>query len=307
MGSPPDTLSKARTCVTCADGHVQPMPNQTLCLRCETDGSVNCDDKTELRARRGFYMPDDYDYTALTSRSLRAFQCPMASGCLGGTGLNGSCAAGYEGPLCGACTVGFAKGAHMCRPCSDTAVKATLKAAATLSVVGIFFGAFLTGKALGGSQRRRFPALISFCSRVFCSHTGQRVNTLVKIMIGWFQALVVVTLFPQLELPEGLHKALRSIQNTLALVNVDIFALAPLECLFPHARITFATKLAATMILPLVIAQGLLLFGAVSSLVTKETLRAALSSRRLFQLSFWCVLLVYILHATYYLLFTTDY
>ena len=64
--------------------------------------------------------------------------------------------------------------------------------------------------------------------------------------------------FPQIRLPEELWDLLREMQDALAVLNFDIFDLVPLECLLSGARVQFAAKLVATMLMPVALVQGLL-------------------------------------------------
>ena len=278
--------------MACPPAHVQPSEGQASCLRCSEDGSVDCDDPAVVRVMEGFYL-EDVEGFAKRNRDLRAFQCPMTAGCIGGPRANESCADGYEGPLCGTCTLGYYRSSTSCKECSEMGAIALLRVVITLGVVGFLFALYLCGDALSKSQRRYCPSLISWCARLFSGQLGTRITTLMKIMIGWHQSLMVITMFPQLSLPEELAEALRSLQEALAVINLDIFSLVPLECISTTTRVNFGAKLVGVIVMPLALLQGLLILAVISAVCMRRPLRSIWFSPRLSRLGFWLLLLLY--------------
>ena len=75
-------------------------------------------------------------------------------------------------------------------------------------------------------------------------------GTLCKILLGWYQSLVVLTYFPQLQLPADLQDLLTWLEDAFGgILNLNVFEMVPLECLLPSASVSFFLKLSVSMLL----------------------------------------------------------
>ena len=120
----------------------QPFANQTACEACPLDGSVACDVKDRIQVEPLWYLVVDSpepNATNVNSRvmTLVAGLCPMGDACVGSS-LNGSgtssCAAGYQGPLCGVCSDGLYRSLRSCKACpsGEDAVSVTFAVAISM-------------------------------------------------------------------------------------------------------------------------------------------------------------------------------
>jgi hypothetical protein len=76
-------------------------------------------------------------------------------------------------------------------------------------------------------------------------------------------------------------------------IDLDIFALLPLECFSSTTRVKFDTKLVVMLLMPVVLTIVLLLLAMIGALFTRRQLSSMMFSPRLARLGFWLVLLLY--------------
>lgn len=101
---------------------------------------------------------------------------------------------GYEGPLCGTCSLSFYRSSVSCKICDEMGSTALLRVTLTLAAMTLGVALYLSGEALSKSQRKRCPWLVGLCSKLFGGQLGSRATTLLKITIGWYQSLMVVVM-----------------------------------------------------------------------------------------------------------------
>ena len=288
-GTQPDPTNKLQSCAACPTGHVQPLPSQSSCLLCATDGSVDCSDPVVVRISPGFFMSANRSSMPAKPRASR---CPLPHGCRGGVAFSNEslCREGYLGPLCGGCTDGHYRGRTRCKLCEDSGGK--------LALLGVAAGVFLPLAVfyLAAPSTSSFgPRMQRLVDRIAAAQMLKQGGTLLKILLGWYQSLVVLGMYTQLQLPPDLLALVAWLQESLSwLLQLDAFEIVPLECLLPGTPVNFYLKLVVTMILPFAAFQVLLVLAMVAaSCRGVSDTREAFSTPQLYRLGFWLLLLLY--------------
>ena len=142
------------------------------------------------------------------------YRCLVKESCKGG--LDSSCNNGYEGPLCGVCSSGFYKQLKTCRPCPTKkwiVLQLSIVAAVLLIIVVIVVWIHKRK-----NKRDEEHSLVDM------------ILAKLKIVIGFYQVTYgVLEAFSYIQWPNSL----RVIGQYSGLLQVNIFQIAPVHCLFP--------------------------------------------------------------------------
>ena len=172
------------------------------------------------------YSPTERIDSAIISQSLYEFphtlprphKCPREESCMGG--LDSRCDTGYQGPLCEVCNAGYYKQMQSCKLCPTRRrmiVQLSVLAAAVAIVIAIVVW---TGKKKSEKSEER-SAVDIILGRL-------------KIVIGFYQVTYgVLEAFSFIKWPDSLAL----IGKYSELLQLSVFQIAPIHCLFPSLKI----------------------------------------------------------------------
>ena len=185
---------------------------------------------------------------------------------------------------------GYSRGRKECKPCEDVQAKLSLLTvvAAILLPLALLY---LTNPSAGSLG----PRLRAVVERISAAQILKQGGTLCKILLGWYQSLVVLGMMPQLQLPTDLEQLLTWLQDNFSWAAlIDAIDIVPLECLLPGVPVNFYMKLVVTMVLPLLLFQLLLMLGMVAACLSglRQT-QVSLATPQLYRLGFWLLMLIY--------------
>ena len=165
----------------------------------------------------------EYPYTL-----PQPFKCPMADVCKGG--LNSSCEAGYEGPLCAVCRYGYYKKLNKCTLCPTK-------------------GWMIGQSAVIGALVILLVILVVWRSKKKCKKDAERslldeVLGRIKVVIGFYQVTFgIMEAFSYIKWPESLYL----IGQFSQIMQMNILQIAPPRCILPGLGVDALGSLLATM------------------------------------------------------------
>ena len=225
------------------------------CTPCEKKQGLNCHDdfanltigfwwrwkdKTHLEQYRNFsknvknfsFTPElhkandsgiEYPYTI-----PQPYRCPMAEACKGG--LNSSCEAGYEGPLCAVCSDGYHKQLKKCKLCPTKGWMV-----GQLAIIGALVMLFVILVVWGSKKESKKDAGRPFLDKVLGN---------IKVVIGFYQVLFgIMEAFSYIKWPGSLSV----VGEYSEIIQMNIVQIAPLHCILPGFKFDAFTSLFAVM------------------------------------------------------------
>ena len=160
----------------------------------------------------------DVDSVQFTHPLPTPYKCPIEGSCKGG--LDSSCKNGYEGPLCGVCSLGYFKQLQTCTQCPTK--KWIMGQLAIIAVISLICIAVLVMSSKRNTTKARGRTLIDmFFSKL-------------KIVIGFYQLTNgLLEVFSYIKWPDSLQV----IGKYSEILQLNILQVAPIQCLFPGLRI----------------------------------------------------------------------
>ena len=225
------------------------------CTPCEKKQGLNCHDdfanltvgfwwrwkdETHLEQYRNFsknlknfsFTPElhkandsgiEYPYTI-----PQPYRCPMAEACKGG--LNSSCEAGYEGPLCAVCSDGYHKQLKKCKLCPTKGWMI-----GQLAIIGALVIIFVILVVWGSKKKSKKDAGRPFLDKLL----GK-----IKVVIGFYQVLYgIMEAFSYVKWPGSLSV----VGEYSEIIQMNIVQIAPLHCILPGFKFDAFTSLIAVM------------------------------------------------------------
>ena len=224
--------------------------NISTCQQCPSEG-VSCTDGSAIDVLPGWYLAGAGDNAA--------FRCATAKACIGGRNAigNATCQVGYSDLLCGRCVDDFYRGRRQCLPCDsatgDDDGDSTFHTALLIFVISVLsFGAMMLylrppngdafGKTIGHVRMRlgRTQLVRNMPQYIMVA------SALAKITLGYTQCLGAIIRFPLVAWPTVFTDFI----ETLDVLNLEIFAVVPAECI-TGTRLGFLPELLATLFAPL--------------------------------------------------------
>ena len=225
------------------------------CTPCEKKQGLNCHDdfanltvgfwwrwkdETHLEQYRNFsknlknfsFTPElhkandsgiEYPYTI-----PQPYRCPIAEACKGG--LNSSCEAGYEGPLCAVCSDGYHKQLKKCKLCPTKGWMI-----GQLAIIGALVIIFVILVVWGSKKKSKKDAGRPFLDKLL----GK-----IKVVIGFYQVLYgIMEAFSYVKWPGSLSV----VGEYSEIIQMNIVQIAPLHCILPGFKFDAFTSLIAVM------------------------------------------------------------
>ena len=155
-------------------------------------------------------------------------RCPMADVCKGG--LDSSCQAGYEGPLCTVCSYGYYKKLNKCTLCPTK-------------------GWIIGQLAIIGALVILLVILVMWRSKKKCKKDAGRSSLdeflgRIKVVIGFYQVTFgIMEAFSYIKWPESLNV----IGQFSQVMQINILQIAPPHCILPGLGVDALGSLLATM------------------------------------------------------------
>ena len=148
----------------------------------------------------------------------RPHKCPREESCMGG--LDSPCAVGYDGPLCEVCSAGYYKQFKTCLPCPTKKwMVGQLSILAAVVLIVIFVVVWISAKKRKKDKERSLVDIV----------LGR-----LKIVIGFYQVTFgVIEAFSYVKWPDSLVL----IGKYSEMLQLNIFQIAPLHCLFPNLKV----------------------------------------------------------------------
>lgn len=148
----------------------------------------------------------------------RPHKCPREESCIGG--LDSLCAVGYKGPLCEVCSAGYYKQFKTCIHCpTEKWMVGQLSVLAAVVVIVMFVVVWLSTRKRKKNKERSLVDII----------LGR-----LKIVIGFYQVTFgVIEAFSYVKWPDSLVL----IGKYSEMLQLNIFQIAPLHCLFPNLKV----------------------------------------------------------------------
>ncbi len=157
------------------------------------------------------------------------YMCQTEESCLGG--LDSPCKDGYEGPICAVCSLGHYKQLQTCTRCPSKQW-----VVGQLSII-VVTGALIIAITVWKSSRKRKKCGESSLLDMFFSK--------LKIVIGFYQVTHgLLEAFSYIKWPG----ALKIIANYSGILQMNIFQIAPIHCLYPGLRVDAFGSLFAMMV-----------------------------------------------------------
>ena len=146
------------------------------------------------------------------------YKCPREESCNGG--LDSSCQSGYEGPLCEVCSSGYYKQLQACKQCpSKKWIVGQLSIAAAIIVFIAIALPLIATRMKKGTRKR--PLIDTLLSKL-------------KIVIGFYQVTYgLLQAFSYIKWPG----TLQVIAQYSEILQMDVFQIVPIHCLFPEFRV----------------------------------------------------------------------
>ena len=165
----------------------------------------------------------EYPYTL-----PKPHRCPMVESCKGG--LNSSCEAGYEGPLCAVCSDGYYKQLKKCKHCPKKRwMIGQLAIIGALVMLLIIFIVWRSNKISKKGAERSFVDIV----------LGR-----IKVVIDFYQVTFgIMEAFSYVKWPGSLSV----IGHYSEIVQVNVLQIAPLQCVLPSLKFDAFARLFAVM------------------------------------------------------------
>ena len=181
------------------------------------------------------------------------YRCPRPKSCLGG--MNSTCFAGYEGPLCEVCSYGYYKQLKTCKECPSTAwMTAQLSVMAAVTIIIAVVVVWRSRKQAKKKQDRSVVDII----------LGR-----LKIVIGFYQVTFgVIDAFAYIKWPDSLEL----IGKYSEMLQLNIFQIAPIHCLFPDLKVNAFGRLFTVLgINAAVVILAFIIYGIRKVLLSRKT------------------------------------
>jgi hypothetical protein len=171
------------------------------------------------------YSPGKSINSSIINHSLNEFphpfpmthKCTMEKSCMGGQ--DSSCATGYQGPLCAVCSRGYYKQLQTCQLCPTKKwmiIQLSIMAAVAAIVVAVIIW---TGKRKSKKKPGRSSVDI--------------ILGRLKIVIGFYQVTYgILEAFSYIKWPDSLAL----IGKYSEILQMSVFQVAPIHCLFPNVK-----------------------------------------------------------------------
>ncbi|XP_068695970.1 uncharacterized protein [Montipora foliosa] len=183
----------------------------------------------------------------------RPHKYPRPESCLGG--IDSTCYVGYEGPLCEVCSPGYYKQLKTCKECpSKPWMIAQLSVIAAVTIIII---AVVVWKGRKQTTKEQNRSLVDI--------TLGRL----KIVIGFYQVTFgVLDAFTYIKWPDSLSL----IGKYSEMLQLNIFQIAPIHCLFPNLKVNAFGRLFTVLgINAVFIVLAFILYGIRKALLTRKT------------------------------------
>ena len=220
------------------------------CHKCDLHGGLECkDDYASLKPgywwewQSEIYKNRYRNFSHYLSTSLPAsdtfstkypypmptpHKCPKQESCKGG--LESPCEVGYEGPLCGVCSMGYYMELHTCERCSSKTWLLGQFLIIAVVLVAILTVSFWTSK----SNRKKAKGLAVI----------DKLLSKLKIIIGFYQVTYgLLEAFSFIEWPDSLQ----AIAKYSEMLQLNILQVAPIHCLFHGLQVDAFANLIAIM------------------------------------------------------------
>lgn len=220
------------------------------CHKCDLHGGLECkDDYASLKPgywwkwQSEIYKNRYRNFSHYLSTSLPAsdtfstkypypmptpHKCPKQESCKGG--LESPCEVGYEGPLCGVCSMGYYMELHTCERCSSKTWLLGQFLIIAVALVAILTVSFWTSK----SNRKKAKGLAVI----------DKLLSKLKIIIGFYQVTYgLLEAFSFIEWPDSLQ----AIAKYSEILQLNILQVAPIHCLFHGLQVDAFANLIAIM------------------------------------------------------------
>ena len=225
------------------------------CTPCENNGGLKClddfanltagfwwrwKDESHLELYRNFSkIVKNFSFTSELHKANESgieypytipqpYRCPIVEACKGG--LNSSCEAGYEGPLCAVCSDGYYKKLKKCKLCPTKGWMI-----GQLVIIGALVMLLVILVVWRSKKKNKKDAGRSFLDKVL----GE-----IKIVIGFYQVLFgIMEAFSYIKWPGSLSV----IGEYSDIIQMNILQIAPLHCIFPDLEFDALTSLFAVM------------------------------------------------------------
>ena len=178
-------------------------------------------------------------------------KCPREKSCTGG--LDSLCAAGYQGPLCEVCSTGYYKQLKTCRKCPTK--QWMVGQLSILTAVIVIVIVVVVWKSSEKSEGRSSVDIV----------LGR-----LKIVIGFYQVTSgVLEAFSYIKWPDSLA----IIGKYSKLLQLSVFQIAPIHCLFPNLTVdAFGSLFAMLAMNCIAIIVASAVYGLRKLILTRKTL-----------------------------------
>ena len=170
-----------------------------------------------------------------------AYKCPVEESCKGG--LDSTCENGYEGPVCGVCSLGYYKQLQTCTQCPlKEWILGQLSIVATILLIIV---ALLVWKSKGTIERdRRRSQIDTFFSKL-------------KIVIGFYEVTHgLLEVFSYIKWPGSLQV----ISKYSGILQMNLLQISPVHCLLEGLRLDAFQDLCLIMVMNItvILASGII-------------------------------------------------
>ena len=222
------------------------------CTQCDEEGLQCVDDHVKLKkgywwkwenqTHKQFYESFarnllDSRNSSSTNASLIEFpytvpkphKCPQQEACYGG--FNSSCADGYQGPLCEICSDGYYKQFQTCKKC-PTKKWMIGQLSIVVAVILVIILVILWSSKRKQKKEKKGRSTVDMI-----------LGTL-KIVIGFYQVTDgLLKTFSYVKWPDSLS----AIGKYSEMVQLNVFQIAPLHCIFPELKVNAFKSLFAIL------------------------------------------------------------
>ena len=156
------------------------------------------------------------------------YQCQVEEACKGG--LDSPCEKGYEGPICSICSMGYYKQLQICTIClSKKLIVGQLSIIAVVVLIIIAVAVWTNRRKIKNAQGHQ--QIDMFLSKI-------------KIAIGFYQVTYgLLQVFSYIKWPGSLQV----IAKYSGMLQLNVFQIAPIECVFPEFKVDAFGNLFAMM------------------------------------------------------------
>ena len=186
----------------------------------------------------------------------RPYKCSTPESCLGD--MDSMCYVGYEGPLCEVCSPGYYKQLKTCSECpSKTWMIAQLSVIAAVTVI---ITAVVVWRGRKQAKKKQGRSLVDI------------ILGRIKIIIGFYQVTFgILEAFAYIKWPDSLSL----IGKYSEMLQLNIFQIAPIHCLFPNIKVNAFGRLFAVLgINAAVIILAIIIYGIRKALLNRKTFQS---------------------------------